>query len=189
MEFHNAYPQSVSLPSPLVHQALSYPSLFLDPLLPEPSQSYVVCNQEENNEILLEAITDNVKPESTHVLDLFLSGKKRFSTKTVEEILGLIYERERIRYEHRSAIDYEQMRVSERLLETGTWRTGFSAQLDKTRAQLHGEIANLDREKRMEDVACWRDITRLKEGLREALRDFDHENRKELLIPSDHGNA
>jgi len=34
----------------------------------------------------------------------------------------------------------------------------------------------------MEDIACWRDIVRLKTELRESLRELDHETRRDDLV-------
>ena len=44
------------------------------------------------------------------------------------------------------------------------------------------EIAGLEKERRMEEVSCWRDITRLKSELRETLKEFNHEKEKEGLL-------
>jgi len=115
-------------------------------------------------------------------LDSFLTGKSRFLKKTAQELISLIYERERIRYDHAKRIDYESCRVGSRLLDIAAWRTGVDPGIDKTRSQLEREIIGFEREKRMEEIACWRDIVRIKAELRESLRDLDHETRRDDLV-------
>lgn len=190
MRFQNAYPT----PSPDTSSYYSYESsspnasvLFSSP--PLPSQSYADQDEREGDNDILDALTDGLIPNSSHSLDQFLSGKKRFAAKSVEEMLGLIYEREQIKDEMVRKIDLESASLKEKLWETGDWLTGINPQLDKTRGQIQGEIMGLEREKRMEEVACWRDIVRIKGDLREALRDFDQEKRKENLITSQNGST
>lgn len=185
MEFHNIYsvPQSNSYLSAHYYNFLSTSDYsFLSHSAPWPSESYADPTHNENDRGVLEAITDNLTRDSSGVLDQFLTGKKRFAAKSVEEIVGLIYARDSIRYAQGRSIDYESTQLKERLFETGEWQTGLNPQLDKTRGALHRELGGLEREKRMEEVACWRDISRLKGDLREALREFDLEKRKENLL-------
>jgi len=184
MEFHNAHSHtgSYDLVSLAYFDHYSYFSQVSTPFSSGPNQSYTDQDHEEADTGVLEAITDEFISGSSNALDRILTGKKQFAAKTTQEILGLIYQREEIRYDHARAIDYESMQLKEKLFETGTWQTGLNPQLDKTRGQLQRELGGLERERRMEEVACWRDTTRLRENLREALRDFDQEKRKEQLI-------
>jgi len=47
------------------------------------------------------------------------------------------------------------------------------------------ELADLEGEKRKETVECWRDVTRLKTDLRDALREFGQQKRTaDLLMPT-----
>ena len=192
MEFRNAYSQPQSSPdtSSYYSREFSNPNssvLFSSPS--SPSQSYAESGHEQIDNGVLEALTDGLVSSSSNSLEQFLSGKKRFAAKSVEEMLGLIYEREQIKDEMVRKIDLESAALKERLWETGDWRTGVNPQLDKTRGQIEGELMGLEREKRMEEVACWRDIVRIKGDLREALRDFDQEKRKEILINSQNGST
>ena len=59
---------------------------------------------------------------------------------------------------------------------------GINAEVDKVRTNLEREIIGLDREKRMEEVACWRDVARLRAELDEAAREFGRERAKESLL-------
>ena len=103
----------------------------------------------------------------------------------MEDVLGLIYEREEIKSNNIRTIDYDSCRTKARLFEIGSWQTGADPQLDKTRGNIERELLGFEREKRFEEVACWRDMTRLKSELREVLREFDGEKRKEALLEGD----
>lgn len=188
MEFNNLYPTSITMEPPSSPYSLPYASVHSYYTLSsysQPSQSAAVYEQENHDVGVLDALTEGLSANSGDALDRFLGGKRQFAAKSVEEILSIIYDRERIRYDQSRRIDYESTKVNERLMEIGPWRTGLNPQIDKTRGQLQREILTLERERRMEEVACWRDITRLKGDLREALRVFDQEKRKEHLITHD----
>ena len=60
-------------------------------------------------------------------------------------------------------------------------------QAEKIRVQIEREMTSLEREKRFEEVACWRDTTRLRGDLREALRELGQEERKSALLSGGRG--
>lgn len=172
-----------------------YDYSYLDPSAPsspyftsliQPSDSYAVTGQDGSDEDHtghLEAITDDILSKgASDPLSHFFTAKKRFLSKSVEDILGLIYEREEIKYDNLQKTDYDSCQLKTRLFEIDSWRAGINPQLDKTRGQIDRELMTLEREKRFENVACWRDTTRLKGELREALREFNQEKRKEGLL-------
>jgi len=194
MQFNTTYPNTES---PGMNGAYLDPSRvrpdYVDPFAP----SYLVPHasrkdrqddktlgtSEQPPSGLLEAITHDFSSQHAEdPLAEFLAGKTRFLSQSVEDMLGLLYERERIKYDHALTIDYASCQLKTRLFETGTWRTGMDPRLDRTRGQIEGELLNLEREKRMENVNCWRDVTRLKSELRETLREFDQEKRRHTLL-------
>ncbi len=139
MEFQNAYslPQSSPDTSSYYSHEFSSPNspiLFSSP--PSPSQSYADHDQGEGDNCVLDALTDDLVSSPSDSLNQFLSGKKRFAAKSVEDMLGLIYEREQIKDEMVRTIDLESVALKERLWETGDWLTGVNPQLDKTRDKL-----------------------------------------------------
>ena len=163
-------------------------SLSMPYLLPlsQPSDSYAANVLDEGHEdatSALDAITDHLTTNtSSDPLGAFLTGKKRFLAKSVEDLLGLLYEREQIKYDSLRKIDYDSAQIKARLFEIDSWRTGINPQIDKTRANIERELLAFEREKRFEEVACWRDTTRLKSELREVLREFDSEKRREAVL-------
>jgi len=85
-------------------------------------------------------------------------------------MVGLIYEREHLKYENSHKIDYDACRVETKLLQLYEWPVGSNSNIDSTRTNLLREINGFEREKRMEEVACWRDVCRVKSDLRGVMR-------------------
>jgi len=174
--YHNFGPQAYAgTPVSFSYLALSSP----------PSDSYIESEPFFSKGAVspLEVITDNFFPSRPHdPLGPFLAAKREFWAKSVEDILGLISKRERIKYDNMHKIDYESCYMKTRLYELDHWRRGFDPQVERTRVQIEREMSSLEREKRFEEVACWRDTTRLRGELREALRELGQEERKAALL-------
>jgi len=137
----------------------------------------------ENRTSHLDALTDSLEtPPSSDPLDCFFSGKRDFIARSVEDILGMIYERESLKYENIEKIDYDFCKVHSRLFPLEYWETGMHSEIDKTRTNIEKELVNLEREKRMEEVASWRDIARLRTDLREVMREFTQQKSREALL-------
>ena len=67
-------------------------------------------------------------------------------------------------------------------LETDAGQERAFAVLDKIKTSIMREIVAFEREKRMEEVACWRDVTRLRGELREIAGRYVMEKRKDRLF-------
>lgn len=191
MNFNSAYPTFCTDPGDMARYLYHDPQYSFDLtrssscslLFPQPSGSYAYLGEESGPDSHLEAITDDIETRpGLNPLGDFFGQKKRFLAKSVEEILGLIYEREGLKYENQRKADYDACRLTGRLLEMGSWRTGLDPGLDKTRGQIERDLLAVEREKRFEDVACWRDVTRLKTELRDALGEFEREKGKADLL-------
>lgn len=132
---------------------------------------------------IIDAITQDMPaPQSGDSIDSFFASKRAFVARSVENILGLIYERESLCYENIRKLDYEGSDVKARLLEIEKWRWGLNPQMERVRFGVEHEIRALEGEKRKEEVECFRDTTRLKTELREAMREFSQEQRKAGLM-------
>ena len=174
-------------PATLYHNPSSPASLSYPAFYPQPSDSYAKNAHSsplpDPLEDPLTALTDGFQTRHTDgLLNSFLTGRKAHTGKSVEDILGLIHERESLKYDNLHKIDYDSAQTKTRLFEIDSWRTGINPQIDKTRAQIDRELLAFEREKRFEQVACWRDTTRLKSELRDALQEFGQEKRKEAFL-------
>jgi hypothetical protein len=189
MKFQTPYSNDYATPAyeaaqrhqdPFSATSLSYLSF-----LPQPSDSYALNGpmNEDDGFSHLDAITDDITEQaSKDPLAPFFNGQKAFLGKSVQDILGLIYERETLKYNNLRGIDYDSGQLKSKLFEIDSWRTGVNPQIDKTRAQIDRDLFAFEHEKRFEEVACWRDTTRLRTELRETLGEFQREKRKQTLL-------
>ena len=113
--------------------------------------------------------------------DIF-RAKSAFLGGTVRELFSLLYERRSLKDTNLTNIDYEERRVKEALSAINWAYRGKSPSIDKVRSGLEKELSALGKERRFEEVACWRDEIRLRGDLREALFEFDNERRRRNLF-------
>ncbi len=131
----------------------------------------------------LDALTDRIlDTEEDGALADFFSARKEFLGKSVEHILSQIYERENLTSEHKYQIDIESCRAKTRLFEVDDWLPGLNQNVDKVRSNAEKDLAGMEREKRMEETACWRDVSRLREQLQETMKEWSEEKRRHNLI-------
>jgi hypothetical protein len=149
----------------------------------KPSESSNPYTPSSGGSSHLDALTDSLttKP-SQDPLDTFFSAKRTFLGKTVEDILGSMYERVSLKYENLHQLDYQACQLKTRLMDLQQWRWGLNPQMERVRIGIEHEILETDSEKRREEVECWRDVTRIKTDLRDALREFSQEKQKSALL-------
>jgi hypothetical protein len=112
----------------------------------------------------------------------FMEGKKRFLSRGIEDVLGLIHERVKIKYDLMHQIDYDSCKMKTHLFPLYHFQVGLNPNVDRMRSNIDKELVGLEREKRMEEVACWRDISRLRGELREIMAEYSQEKRKDGLL-------
>ena len=112
----------------------------------------------------------------------FMESKKRFLSRGIEDVLGLIHERVTIKYDLLHQIDYDSCKMHSRLFPLYHFHIGLNPNVDRMRSNIDKELIGLEREKRMEEVACWRDISRLRGELREIMGEYAQEKRKDGLL-------
>ena len=159
-------------------------------LSPEPSESYIdhsLLGDHPKPSSLHDILTG--EPQSSLVpspppdpLAEFMAVKKRFLASSIEDVLGLIDERRKLKEDNLYHIDYDTCRSITRLYHLDHWQTGLSSSVDKIRTTIHSELVAFEREKRMEEVAAWRDMTRLRGELREIIGEYVMEKRKDGLF-------
>jgi len=127
-------------------------------------------------------IQDLTAPPQNDPINAFFTAKQAFLGKSVQDIVGLIYERESLKYASFRAMDYQATQTKTKLFELNNLRFGLDPQFERVRQNIEKELNTLESEKRREYVECWRDIMRLKGDLREVMREFGQEKRKSALL-------
>ena len=115
-------------------------------------------------------------------LDMFFDSKRKILSKSVDDVVGLIYEREKIKIDNLAKIDYDSCSVKTKIFAFDHWPPETNQTVERKRAAFEKELLNLEREKRMEEVNCWRDVTRLKGDLREMMGKVEEEKRRQTII-------
>jgi hypothetical protein len=115
----------------------------------------------------------------------FFESKRRILGKSVEDVAGLISERQDIKYDNLHKIEYDICKVITKLYELDHWPPETNFSVERKRGQFETELLNFEREKRMEEVSCWRDVTRLRGDLRELMMEVYGEQRRQQLIRGD----
>ncbi len=128
----------------------------------------------------LEAIASG---ETGDFVQGLISDKTKFAGIAAKSLHGLIYERLRIREYNHAQIDYDTCHALTLLYELEPWAQlgGFQRQ----RQTLDMALFGLAREKRMEDVSCWRDVSRLQQDFVAALADYAAATRREGLFQNE----
>jgi hypothetical protein len=131
----------------------------------------------------LEGLSDGLSlAKSSDPLGAFLGAKKEFLGKSIADLLREIEVRERMRDDHLHRIDYESCSFQTRIYELDFWQRGMNPTADKVRTSIEKEMSGLEKEKRMEEISCWRDVSHLKTDLREVMQEWAMEKRKDLLL-------
>ncbi|MBI1390788.1 MAG: hypothetical protein GC154_20355 [bacterium] len=115
----------------------------------------------------------------------FFESKRRIIGGGIRDVTGLIQEREAIKERNLYSIEYDACKVLTRLYELDHWPPETNFSVERKRANFEKELLDFEREKRMEEVACWRDVTRLRGELRELVGKAHEEQRRRQLIQGD----
>ena len=111
-------------------------------------------------------------------LESFLSAKRQILARSAVDVVELIYDREQLHREQIGQIELEECRVGTGLLEIEGWPVGNDPNIDRRRESLETHLLSLGRERRAQEVATWRDTTRLRSDLRTILGELESEARK-----------
>jgi len=115
-------------------------------------------------------------------LSQFLSSKREFLNKSLDEIVSLINERGQIRENNIYQIEKDICKVHTKMFNLSWQRYNINFDTDKEYHKLQQQVIMLNREKRAEDVACWKDLIHLKSDLRESFKDAEQEKRKQAIL-------
>jgi len=115
-------------------------------------------------------------------IDMFLDSKKEVLLNSSKGILEQIYERIAIRDSNLYEIDGRISRANSVLDQLDVFELGALPVIDKRKSFFEKELITFEQEKRFEQVASWRDVSRLQGQLLELKQQIDtHANRQKLI--------
>jgi|GEM_PF-1771754 len=124
---------------------------------------------------------DSIVKANDHI-DRFLDSKKEVLLNAANGILEQIYERLSIRDSNLYEIDQRIGRADSILDQLDVFELGALPVIDKRKAFIEKELITFEQEKRFEQVACWRDVSRLQGQLLELKQQIDSQSNRQKLI-------
>jgi hypothetical protein len=118
----------------------------------------------------------------------FISGKRKFLNKSLDDILNLIKKREKIKDRNSLEIDHEICQIHTSMLNHPKNKYAIDMAKLKSFDALQQQVNALYNAKRVEEISCWRDVTRLKSDLRESINELEQEKRKQSLLLGDNND-
>ncbi|MCX6833305.1 MAG: hypothetical protein NT028_14475 [candidate division Zixibacteria bacterium] len=115
-------------------------------------------------------------------IDRFLDSKREVLLNSSNGILEQIYERLSIRDSNLYEIDGRICRANSVLDQLDVFELGALPVIDKRKSFFEKELITFEQEKRFEQVACWRDVSRLQGQLLELKQQIDSQSNRQKLI-------
>ena len=113
--------------------------------------------------------TDKCHPESA---DDFFLDKMELNRQVIVETIAEIKTRQRLNSLFIQGIDSKIANMLHELDKLKHWSLGNNPSIETRRIHLEKEILQLEKEKRVNNLNCWRDLLLLKKDLREALGEY-----------------
>ena len=115
-------------------------------------------------------------------IDRFLDSKREVLLNSSKGILEQIYERLSIRDSNLYEIGGRICRANSVLDQLDVFELGALPVIDKRKSFFEKELITFEQEKRFEQVACWRDVSRLQGQLLELKQQIDSQANRQKLI-------
>lgn len=113
----------------------------------------------------------------------FVRDKLIIIEAAINQVLGEIEQREQLLTELLEDIDAQICIQKEMFFRIAPYGSSAITEGDpKRRVAIEGMLASLETEKRREQASAWKDIASLKRELRELLREYNEEKRKQRVI-------
>jgi hypothetical protein len=122
------------------------------------------------------------QPQSKDPLDNFFQAKRINLARSLEDITGLIQQREQIKENNLHKIALGECELLTKLHNMDQWYLGKNPVIDKRRAIFEKELMDFDKQRRMEETSAWKDILTLKGELRELAQDLYKEQSRHSLF-------
>jgi len=167
---------------PQTHYRSAFPS-YLDNSLLKPRNFYQTGIEESLEKIVL---NDEPDPERG-MIDRVFSDKSRTLKATIKAVFNEILTRERLDSILLNDINSDMCTTGSYLeqikfLTQRQYTPDLGIALSRRRTQLESQVLDLEKEKRQEYLACWKDMAYLSKGLLSALKDYwNLSNRKSFL--------
>lgn len=113
--------------------------------------------------------SDNNHPESA---DDFFFDKIEKIKQVIIETISEMKNRQRLNELFIQGIDTKMANFLHQLEELKHWSLGNNPSIETRRIHLEKEVLQLEKEKRINNLTCWRDLLLLKKELREALSEY-----------------
>ena len=145
-----------------------------------PQENYIVPEESLNFKHLdKDGIPFNIENNSSRedIIEFIHKDKKEFLEEIIKEINDLIEQRKNFGENVTYKVDKELCKFNTALCDLAVWYKFNNKHVEKIRVEFELQIANLDKEKRFEEVSCFRDISTFnkdlrffKEGLRKVIQ-------------------
>jgi hypothetical protein len=122
--------------------------------------------------------------KSGNIVEEIFGDKVQSLRATIDSILAQIEERKTLRKSNLHGILQGECKCDTELMQLED-RIGFSNAgpgTDKARATIQKELLNLERERRFEEVSCWRDLVFLRKELLNTLREYQTAVRRQEML-------
>ena len=116
------------------------------------------------------------------ILSSFLYSKKESLIEAGASILNQVYERIDLKNKNLYELDQRICQAGSEILQLDHFNLGTNGAVDKRVANVEKDLFSFEREKRFEQVACWRDISRLQIQLMDIKQNLDSQTSREKLI-------
>lgn len=105
-------------------------------------------------------------------LDQFLQAKHTNRTRSIEDVEALIEQRDHLKQSNLYGILLNECQVLTKIHEMEHFDFAVNPLVEKRRATFEKELLDFDKQRRMEEVAAWKDTLTLKSDLRELLQEL-----------------
>ena len=120
--------------------------------------------------------------EGSDAVDNLLASRLEGLQQNIQRIRYQLDRREELKRQNIYEIDREMMKRKTELFECEKWMPGTNKIIERRRGDLEKQLQQMQKEKRLEEVASWRDHQRLLKDLREIMDDYRDVFRRRDLV-------
>ena len=121
------------------------------------------------------------------LIDVLFTNRLNVTKFSILHLISQMRERQHAKKRNLKRIDYDVSKFNTHLAQTED-QCLYNEILDldnrKTKISLAQKIAGLEKDRRSEEISCWRDLTQLRKELIDLIKECKTESRKKELITS-----